>query len=103
MVGSSFSGVKAGNTLIVLEKRADNLMLVWRFNYVFIYMGIFAATLFQKSHRLSNCVRSRLAKPAALILNSVLDESGGTPVSFGPVSFIAFGSEVLKKLAKAPL
>lgn len=66
-------------------------------------MGIFAATLFQKSHRRSNCVRLRFAKPTALILNSFPEESGGTPVSFGPVSFIAFGSEVMKKLAKAPV
>lgn len=66
-------------------------------------MGIFAATLFQKAHRFSNSVSSRSAKPVVLILYSFPEESGGTPVSFGPVSFIAFGSEVMKKLAKAPV
>lgn len=66
-------------------------------------MGILAATLLQKSHRVLNCVSSSWANPSALMLNSLPDDSGGTPVSLAPVSFSALGSPVAKKEAKAPV
>lgn len=52
--------------------------------------------LFQKSHRPLNFVSSSWAKPAALMLYSLPDQSrGGTPVSSGPVNFSSFGSDGL--------
>lgn len=73
------------------------------FCFLHYQIGIFAATLFQKSQRALNWVSLMSAKPAALMLNSSSVQRGGTPESLLPVSFSALGLSVMKKEAKAPV